>query len=148
MEGLKEIAISILDGSYLMSIATVDENGPWVSDVVYVNDDDFNIYWLSQESTRHSNAILKNPKVAATITLSNVGGTPNIGLQIQGTAEKVNGNIFDMAVKHRLKRHKLPPSKEDVFLDPGEFWYKIIPTKIEIIYEPLWKFEKKELKLR
>src|SRR3989344_9137677 len=142
MEDLKKIVGEILDQGYLMSLGTLDESGPWVSDVIFVNDG-LDIYWLSLENTRHSKAILKNPKVAATITISNNAGEKNIGLQIEGIAEKIEGDVFEIAKKHRLKRNKPVPEKEGEILDPGESWYKLSPTKIEIINEPLWGFEKK-----
>ncbi len=129
-----------------MSLAIVDGNGPWVSDVVYVNDGT-SLYWLSEEKTRHSQAILKNPKVAVAITLSNRRGEKNVGLQIEGMAKKVEGNIYEMAVKHRLKRKKEPPRGEERFLDEGESWYKLTPTKIELIHEPKFGYNKKVLEI-
>lgn len=130
-----------------MSLGTFDENGPWVADVIYVFDDDLNLYWLSDTSTRHSKALLKNPKVATTITLSNKQGEDNIGLQLEGIAQKVEGEIFELAVKHRLKRKKKPPTRGEKFLDEGESWYLLKPSKIELIYEPKWGFNKKILEL-
>lgn len=147
MEDLKKITKEILEKGYLMSMATVDESGPWVSDVIYVFDDGLNLFWLSHEKARHSQAILKDPRVSATITLSNAKGEDNIGLQIEGKAQKIEGDVFDMAVKHRAKRGKEAPKKEGEILDPGESWYKVIPSKIEIIYQPKWGFEKKSLEL-
>lgn len=130
-----------------MSLATVDESGPWVADVIYVFDEDLSLYWLSHIGTRHSKALAKNSKVAATITLSNKQGEDNIGLQLEGHAQKVEGDIFGMAVKHRLKRKKEPPTKGGKFLDKGESWYLLKPSKIELIYEPKWGFNKKVLEL-
>lgn len=130
-----------------MSLATVDEGGPWVADVIYVFDDNFNLYWLSDTGTRHSKALVNNLKVAATITLSNKQGEDNIGLQLEGHAQKVEGDIFEMAVKHRLKRQKKPPTRHEKFLDEGESWYLLKPSKIELIYEPKWGFDKKVLEL-
>ena len=146
MEDLRKIVDEILEKGYLMSLATVDENGPWVSDVIFVNDE-LDLYWLSLENARHSKAILKNSKTAATITVSNGIGEKNIGLQIEGIAEKIDGDVFEMAKKHRAKRNKPLPEKEGEVLDPGESWYRLTPKKIEIIYEPLWGFEKKKLEL-
>lgn len=145
MKDLKKLTLQILEQGYLMSLATVDESGPWVADVIYVFEDNFSLYWLSQEKTRHSQAILVNQKVAATITVSNKGGEDNVGLQLEGIAEKIDGNIFEMAVKHRAKRKKPTPKENEQFLDEGESWYKLTPKKIEIIYEPLWGFEKQSL---
>lgn len=119
-----------------MSLATVDEGGPWVSDLIYVFDDALNIYWLSLPDTRHSKALLDNPKVAATITISTRSKEPNEALQIAGTAEKIEGDILEMATKHLAKRNYPPPEREGQILEKGRSWYKLTPTKIRLIYEP------------
>jgi len=38
-KNLRKLVKQILDKGYLMSLATVDGSGPWVSDVIYVADD-------------------------------------------------------------------------------------------------------------
>lgn len=130
-----------------MSLGTMDENGPWVSDVIFVHDDKFNIYWISERKTRHSQAIEKNPKVAGTITISNSKGQDNVGLQFEGIAEKVDGDIIEVARLHRKKRGKPEPEQAGKILDEGEAWYCLRPKKIELIYEPLFEFDKKVLDL-
>ena len=92
MEDIKQIIKEVLEKGYLMSLATQDSEGIWVADVIYVNDN-FNIYWLSQENTRHSKAIKENPKIAASITLTEKPGQPDIGIQLEGYAEKLEGDI-------------------------------------------------------
>ncbi len=144
MKQIEEIIKDILSKGYLMSLATIDEDGPWVSDVIFVPGE-FNLYWISEIGTRHSKAIAKNPKVAATVTLSNLG-EPNVGIQIEGTTEKVDGEIYKMTVAHCLKRKRTPPKEGKPFLDPEESWYKLTPSKIELIYESKWGFTKQVLK--
>lgn len=41
---IKNLIKEVLDQGYLMSLATVDDGGVWVSDVIYIYDDNFNIY--------------------------------------------------------------------------------------------------------
>ena len=53
----------ILEKCYLMSLATLDDGGVWVSDVIFVHDEDLNIYWISDPDVRHSKAIIKDNKV-------------------------------------------------------------------------------------
>ncbi|MDO8504147.1 MAG: pyridoxamine 5'-phosphate oxidase family protein [bacterium] len=146
MDEVKDLVQMILEKGYLMSLATVDEGGPWVSDIIYVADG-FTLYWLSHVNTRHSQAIFKNPKVAASITLTTSPSEDDIGLQLEGKAEKIEGDILEIAKKHRLKRGKPAPTREGEILDPEESWYKFTPTKIELIYEPKWGFKKQVLEL-
>lgn len=147
MKDVREIAKLIFEKGYLMSLGTVDEGGVWVSDLIYVNDENFNIYWLSRVDTRHSKAIMQNPKVACAITVNNDKEGQDMGLQIEGIVEKIEGDILEIATKHRLKRGKPVPKNLGEILDPGESWYKLKPTKIEVIYQPLFGYNKQTLEL-
>lgn len=143
---LEKLTIEILDSCYLMSLGTYDEGGPWVSDVVFVHDDQLNLYWLSDQKTRHSQAIQKNGKVAATVTASNNQGDSNVGLQISGHAEELTGVLENIVKAHLLKRKKSLDEFSEK-LEQGKRWYKLTPNLIEIIYEPFWGFTKHKLEL-
>ncbi len=127
-----------------MSLATRDENGLWVSDVVFIFDeagDKFTLYWMSDPDARHSQAISKNGEVAGTITFTTKSKEPNFGIQFSGSAEKIDGPRHDLAVKHRTKRgHPAPAESEDVL--QGDAWYKINLTKMDVIDEAQWGFKK------
>lgn len=141
----------ILSEGYLMSLATVDERGLWVSDVVYLHDISFNIYWISQVSTRHSQAIQRNNQVAATITVSQPGES-NKGLQIEGVAETIDEVSLEMIRQHLVKRPGEVPYQKAFFeknvkIDPEMSWYKLTPKKIELIYERYYGFSKQVVEL-
>ncbi len=142
-QSLKILTRKILEQGYLMSLATVDEAGPWVSDLIFVSDDDLAIYWMSKTETRHSKAIAQNRKVAAAITVSNRKGESNIGLQLEGLASEIKDEDLAIATKYQLKRGKPAPTAEEGVVNVGGSWYRLQPTKIEIIYEPYWGFSKK-----
>lgn len=135
-QDLNSLVRSILGRGYLMSLATVDENGPWVSDVIYVHDEEGNLFWMSQTGTRHSLAVMKNPEVAATITLTGGPAEAEESLQISGFAEKIEGDILAIAIAHRAKRGKPAPAKTGEILGQGESWYKLRPIKLRIIHSP------------
>lgn len=128
-----------------MSLATKDKSGLWVADVIYAHDLALHLYWISEVTTRHSLAILENPSVAATITPTNSPLDDEQGLQIMGTAEKIEGDILEIATKHRLKRKKPAPKKLGEILGPGESWYKIVPKKIDVIHVPYFGWKKEEM---
>src|SRR3989344_7113140 len=109
---IKQLIKEVLDQGYLMSLATTDDGGVWVADVIYIFDDDLNIYWMSDPDVRHSKAILKNPKIAGTITVNNPKEN-NLGIQFEGVTEKIEGARHDLALKHFLKRKKLAPKETD-----------------------------------
>src|SRR3989338_10388225 len=145
MDAIKKLIEEILSKGYEMSLATTDEGGIWVSDVVYVYDTSFNIYWRWKVRKRHSKAIEKDSQVSATITTS-VHGGKNEGLQIDGEAQKVKGSV-EMFVSHLHKRygeipHTMHIDENNKLTDPEISWYKLKPTKIELIYEKYYGFDK------
>ncbi len=142
-ENIREFIKEVLDKGYLMSLATIDDGGVWVADVIYVFDDQFNIYWISDPEVRHSEAMLKNNKVAGTITISGPGEN-NLGIQFEGLVEKIEEPRYDLAKKHYTKRQKPEPEETDDVLQ-GDFWYVLRPSKIELINEKLFGFEKEKL---
>ena len=142
---IKDLIKEVLEKGYLMSLATVDDGGAWVSDVIYIYDEDLNIYWMSDPDVRHSNAILKNSKVAGTITVNNQNEN-NLGIQFDGLAEKVDGLRFDLAKKHYAKRNKPEPKATDDILQ-GDSWYMVKPNKIELINEKLFGFSKQKIEI-
>lgn len=136
---LKKRTLEVLAKAHLMSLATQDDAGLWVADVIFVYDDDFTLYWMSDPTVRHSQAILKNPKVAGTITASNTKNESNLGIQFEGHAQKIDGARYDLAAKHLSKRGHPVPAETDDILD-GDSWYSLTPSKIRLIDEANFGF--------
>lgn len=146
---IEKLIREVLEKGHLMSLATVDISGPWVSDLIYVYDDSLNLYWLSHTDTRHSRALDEDERAAASITISNAPGQDNVGLQIEGKAERVGGDILKLAQAHLRKRNRPADDvKEGEIIKPGHSWYKLTPAKIELIYEPKFGFEKRSIELK
>ncbi len=143
MEEVKNLVKEILEKGYVISLGTTDEGGVWVTDLVYVHDEEFNIYWFSYDNVRHSVALMKKPNVAGTITLSTSTKDKDIGLQVEGIAEKVPDSNQKIALAYNAKKGRTTPWT----LEEGQSWYRLKPSKIELIYEPLFGFEKKTLEL-
>src|SRR3989344_4309761 len=142
---IKQLIKEVLDQGYLLSLATTDDSGVWVADVIYIHDDDLNIYWMSDSDVRHSQAIANDNRVAGTITVSGAGEN-NLGIQFEGTAERIEGNRHDLALKHYAKRKKPAPKESDDVLG-GDSWYMLKPKRIELINEKLYGFDKKKIEL-
>ncbi len=141
---VKSLVKEILDGGYVMSLATADDDGVWASDVIFVHDDDFNIYWMSNVNVRHSKALAQNPQAAGTITLSGRGENSR-GIQFAGAAEKVESIGAGLLVRYFLKRG-IPLPKEGEMTE-GESWYVIKPKKIDVIDEKLFGYGKQKIEL-
>ena len=144
-KNIKQLIKEVLDQGYLMSLATTDDGGVWVADVIYVHDDELNIYWMSDPDVRHSKAIIGTKKVAGTITV-NLPKESNFGIQFEGLAEKIEGERYDLAKKHYAKRKKSEPQESDDVLQ-GDSWYILKPKKIQLICEKLFGFDKKTIEL-
>ena len=81
-----EIIKQHLSDRHAMQLATVASGKPWICTVYYLADEDFNLYWASLPSRRHSQEIANDPSVAAAIVCHSEKGKPVAGLQIEGTA--------------------------------------------------------------
>lgn len=140
---LRSRVCEVRDRGHFMHLGTSDDHGPWVCTLIYIHDGDLKIYWMSDPDCRHSKAIAMNSNVAAVITVSEPH-TPNLGIQIAGTAKKLRGRHYDLAVRHFMKRGKAPPSKVLDVLQ-GDCWYELTPTSIDLIDEENFGFEKQRL---
>lgn len=118
-----------------MSLGIVDEDGPWVADVIYIYDEAFNIYWMSQPTRRHSQAIDGGKQdVAATITVTQGPDQSDEGLQISGKAQRVSSPSTDL-LKMWMKKKKRPWTSALGAVMTNHVWYKIVPDRIELIHE-------------
>ncbi len=143
MNNIKDSIKEVLKKGYLMSLATVDDSGVWVCDVIYIFDEDLNIYWMSKDFRRHSKAVEKNTNVAGTITVSTIQ-EDNLGIQFSGTAQKITEVRYDLAESFYKKLGEPVPKETDDYLK-GHIWYQLKPQKIELIDEKLFGFEKQKL---
>ena len=142
---IKQLILEVLEKGYLMSLATVDSGGVWVCDVIYIFDENLNIYWMSKDFRRHSKAIEINQNVAGTITVS-ANGEDNLGIQFSGVAARIEEARYDLVEKFYTKKNK-PTSLETEDFLKGHTWYQLKPQKIELINEKLFEFEKQKLEL-
>ncbi len=61
-------AKQIISQNIYMSIATSSLEGkPWISPVFFAYDQQYNLYWVSEKTSRHSTLIKENPQVAIVI---------------------------------------------------------------------------------
>ena len=146
---LRPLIEEILRDSREMVLATASEKGPWVTTLVFGHDADFNLYWMSQESVRHSQEIVKNPKVAAVVNKQPTGQGQDKGLQIEGNAAKLTkeeeiGAAREFFAKRggNLPLPKTPEEAEPI--SPGSSWYVLKPAKIYVYYGPLFDYDRKE----
>lgn len=134
MEDLKSMIKDVLERGELMSLGTVDEGGVWVCDIVTVSDEFLRLYWISHKNSRHSLAIVRNPEVAATVSLH---GEP-IGVQIKGTVEAIQADSILIREIHAKQGRA-----DDTDIKDGEAMYCLTPKVIEVINLLKFGFQKK-----
>lgn len=85
---LRKLIKEYMAEMHVMQLATSVDNKPWVCNLHFYADDDFNIYWISTPARRHSEDIKQNPNVAAVMKIHE--DTPDepyvIGLSAEGKA--------------------------------------------------------------
>ncbi len=136
MIDINKRVIEVLEQTHLMSLGICDNEEPWVADVIFIHDGDMNLYWMSDPEARHSVAISKKSKVAGSITQSTKKGEFNFGIQFEGNVSKLEGIQFKLLVQHLAKRgYAKPDISQATRLLDGDCWYKIVPTKIYLIDE-------------
>ena len=99
-----ERVAAFLAAHHVLTLATVDEDGPAAAALFYAAADVRNIYVLSDPGTRHGRALARDDRVAATIQAETMDWTAITGLQLRGTA----GALADDAEARRLYLLRFP----------------------------------------
>jgi len=92
MSELRPRLLAFLYRHDTMTLATIGPAGePRAAAVFYAADDNLDLYFLSDPDTRHGRNLAREPRVAATIQADGQDWQEITGLQIEGTAEVVEG---------------------------------------------------------
>ncbi len=74
------------------SLATVSsDHTPHAANIQYVNDEHFQLYWVSEPNALHSQHLTRHPQTAATIYARDDEVDHLHGLQLHGSAQKIDG---------------------------------------------------------
>lgn len=106
---VRKLIEDYLKEAMLMQIATVKNKKPWVASVWYAHDEDWNLYFISRKSRRHSQEIKKNPNIAGAIVIPHTKGSGEKvrGLQFEGTVRITKGREVKKAVDLYLAKYPL-----------------------------------------
>jgi len=96
MELVEQIA-AYLESHHVLTLATVDEAGPWAAPLFYASDRSLALYFLSDPATRHRRAIARSPRVSAAVYGGTAVWTEITGVQIDGWARAVDDEERDHA---------------------------------------------------
>jgi len=75
----------------VLTLSVNDEQGPWTAPVLYVADEDLNLYFLSSSSTRHIASLPEDGRIAASIYSDYKGDWLGIcGVQMEADISQVD----------------------------------------------------------
>ncbi len=96
-DGLRKHIADFLAVHTTMTLTTAGPDGaPQAAAVFYAPDDELNLYFLSEPTTRHARNLATDPRVAATIQADGQDWRQIRGLQIEGMAALVE-DVGEMA---------------------------------------------------
>lgn len=134
---LNKLAKEIVENNQYMTVASGgNDKIPWVSPMAYTYDKDYNFYFISIPSFRHSKNFEVNKNVSFAIFDSHQLFGEGVGLQIEGLVEDLPYKDSIDAIELYFQR-EWPygkPSDESVFKELVEskiyHLYKITPAKV------------------
>lgn len=149
----------ILQEVKLGSIATCDLGKPWAANVFFAFDAEFNVYFTSRWSRRHSQNIIKTKRAAFAVGNQKFNfGEKVTGVQMEGTCNALDGKdaqkAFDVYSKRfphakRILQVELFTKKASDYQE-GEvinrIW-KLSPTLIKVFDENKYESIGKEYKI-
>lgn len=134
---LRERILAFLGEHHVMTLSTVGSDGPWAAAVFYAHDD-LKLYFLSAPTSRHSEDLTHDPRVAATIQ-RDYDDWPGIrGLQIEGKVRTVAPEDESRIRTLYQKRYPLIGAGAGVPRAIMEAlnkirWYELVPEDIYLI---------------
>lgn len=129
---LNILAKEIIEKNQYLTIASDN----WASPVCYTFDQNYNFYWVSMPSSRHSQNIAKNNQISIAIFDSHQSVDTGVGLQIEGTAQKLGISDYLKILKLYFGRNypfgKISLSFKKLLDNKTYFFYKLTPTTVWI----------------
>lgn len=113
--------------------ATADEKGVWSNPVYFAWDAQYNLYFISQMTSRHMKNIEKNSQVSVSIYKTEQNESV-IGIQLEGTAGILSEKDGEMEIKHAYNtyygRAGNGPDVEEYLNNPTWLYVKITPVHL------------------
>jgi uncharacterized protein YhbP (UPF0306 family) len=131
---LKKIIRDYLKEARVMQLATVKDGQPWICTVNYVFDKESNLYWMSRRSTRHSQELKSDSRVAGAIVKN-----PDIKrcLHFEGSAYEVSKENLEFANELYSQRYDDKPNRlEEAKPDNKKVrTYYILKPKLFVLFD-------------
>ncbi len=116
-----------------MTVATTSPHGaPRAADVYFVSDENLNLYFYSDPASRHGRNIPRDSRVAATVRYESMDWHEIKGVQIEGTAARVD-DPAEREKAWRLMCEKFPFYESFTDVVAHLEMYRITPQRIRWI---------------
>jgi uncharacterized protein len=138
---VRDQVLAYLRDHNVMTLATFGTQGLWAAAVFYVNDG-FTLYFLSAPTSRHSLNIESHSMVAATIQEDYQDWRKIKGIQLEGSARRIEGAEQAAAVARYGAKFpivgNLAQAPAEIFQAMTHIaWYKVTPTCLYFINNSL-----------
>lgn len=121
----------IFNEHHVMGLATMGDNGPYSTPVFYaVSDDCESLFYMSSISTVHSQHILKDPRVSATIYSDSRDILSLHGIQMSGIVTTLEGSASERAKENYFRRYAMARVGQYLRKDHRLFALKLNTIKI------------------
>jgi len=129
----KRYLIECMQSTDFCSIATVDTKGVWSNPVYFAWDDQFNLYFISQMSSRHMQNLKRNPRISVSIYRTEQKGDV-AGIQLEGETTIISKKDGKDEIEHAYHvyygRAGHGPDVQRYLNDPTWLYVKITPEQI------------------
>lgn len=135
--------VELLRACNTMSIATCDGSIPWAASVFFVADPEYNLFFISSESSRHCVNTSVNPVAAVTINKDHDDWLTICGLQIEGRVSVVPKRFQKSTLESYLEKfpnikslRASPKNDQERLIAQrilGSDFYQLQPTRIRLI---------------
>jgi pyridoxamine 5'-phosphate oxidase-like protein len=87
---LRDMVRGVIDGNRYMTVGTVESDGmPRLSPVYFTHDRYQMFYWVSSPTARHSQNVLRQPKIAVVVFDSSLAPSGTEAVYLSATAQQV-----------------------------------------------------------
>lgn len=141
--GWKKYLKECLDSTNFCCIGTVDPKGVWTNPVYFAYDRQFNLYFISQMSSRHMQNLKKDPRISVSIYKTEQKGDV-VGVYIEGQAEIIlkDKKEIQKAFDIYYGRAGKGPDVKGYINNPTWLYVKVTPTQIHYFDTRFFKEER------
>ena len=133
----------LLEAHSTVTLATCGPEGPWAAAVFFASDDDLNLYFVTDQRTRHGRDLMANGRVAGALHPDCDAWQDIRGLQLEGSVSILDGDrragalACYLAKFPRVRSMYEQPQDEDERLIAGRLrrasLFQLIPERIRLI---------------